>query len=85
MVQHRNRYRDRGLVMAWIDKTAAELQVGDVLLNNGARVDQTVRCAHGASVYLRARFEDGYTQVVTVPADRVIPVWLPETATGIGG
>lgn len=68
----------------WRDKTASELVVGDVLLNNGATVEQVVPCGHGASVYLRARFDDGYTQVVTVPADRVIPTWEPDT-DGMGG
>lgn len=61
----------------WRDTTAGELREGDILLNNGAKVDQVVSCGHGTKVYIRAKFDDGYTQVVTVPADRVIPVWVP--------
>ena len=62
------------------EKTAAELVVGDVFLNNGAIVDQVVPCGHGASVYIRAKFDDGYTQVVTVPATTPIPTWTPDEA-----
>lgn len=62
----------------WIDKTAAELVAGDTLLNSGAVIEQTVLCGHGKSVYIRAVFEDGYTQVVTVPAVQIIPVFIPE-------
>ena len=61
-----------------VDKTASMLAVGDVLSNNGATVEQVVPCGHGASVYLRARFDDGYTQVVTVPAETPIRTWAPD-------
>lgn len=67
--------------MAWIDKTAAELVVGDELLSKDAVVEVVVPCGHGKSVYLGVRFhDDGYYQTVTVPADRVIPTWIPDEA-----
>lgn len=59
-----------------VEKKAAELVPGDVFLNNGARVEQVVPCGHGKSVYLRAVFEDGYTQVATVPAETVVATWI---------
>lgn len=60
------------------EKTAATLVVGDVLSNNGAVIDQVVSCGHGKSVYIRAKFDDGYTQVVTVPATTPITTWTPD-------
>ena len=67
-----------------VDKTASMLAVGDVLSNNGATVEQVVPCGHGASVYLRARFDDGYTQVVTVPAETPIRTWVPDEKRSSG-
>lgn len=61
-----------------VEKTAATLEVGDVLSNNGAVVDQVVPCGHGKSVYIRAKFDDGYTQVVTVAATTPIATWTPD-------
>lgn len=60
-----------------VEKKASELVPGDVFLNNGARVEQVVPCGPGRrSVYLRAIFEDGYTQVATVPAETVVATWI---------
>jgi len=59
-------------------KAARELEVGDVLSTSGATVGQVVPCGHGASVYVRAVFEDGYTQVVTIDAAQPVHVWAPE-------
>lgn len=57
---------------------AIELVPGDQLSNNGATIEQVVLCGHGQHVYLFARFEDGYTTSVTVPAGRIIPTWTPD-------
>jgi hypothetical protein len=59
-----------------VTKEARELQVGDVFSTSGATIEQVVPCGHGASVYLRASFEDGYTQVVTVPAQTPVHVYI---------
>ena len=62
------------------EKKAGELVEGDVLSNNGATIDQVVPCGHGKSVYIRAKFDDGYTQVVTVPVSTPITTWTPDVA-----
>jgi hypothetical protein len=61
-----------------IEKTAATLVVGDVLLNTGAVVEQVVPSHHGTKTYLQARYEDGYLQVVTVPADTPVATFVGE-------
>ena len=57
---------------------ARELKAGDVLSTSGATIEQVVPCGHGASVYVRAVFEDGYVQVVTIDAGQLVHVWQPE-------
>lgn len=59
-------------------KTAGELLAGEVLSTSGATIEQVVPSHHGASVYLRAKFDDGYTQVVTIDASTVVHVWTPD-------
>lgn len=62
--------------MAVVEKTAGQLVAGDVLLNNGAVIEQAVPCGKGTKVYLRAVFEDGYTQVVTIPVETPIATFV---------
>jgi hypothetical protein len=64
--------------MSVIEKTAGELEVGDVLLNNGAVVEQVVPSHKGTTVYLAVRFEDGYLQTVTVAVELPVPIWIRE-------
>lgn len=61
-----------------IEKTAGTLQVGDVMLNNGAVVTTVVPSHHGTKTYIGVRFDDGYTQTVTVAADTPVPVYVAE-------
>jgi hypothetical protein len=56
-------------------KTARELNVGDTLSTSGAVITQVVPSHHGQSVYIRAEFDDGYTQVVTIDAETVVHVY----------
>jgi hypothetical protein len=67
-------------------KQARDLVAGDVFLNNGATVEESVVCCHGSAVYLRYSFADGESRVETVDATLDVPTWredMSETRTAI--